>query len=471
MLGGVEVVDVCIVLLYLLCTLAVGFVVGRGVSTMKDFSISDRRFTHVALVATVFASCIGGDDLIGNTERAYSVGIIFLFVSLAQCGNLLCTSTFVIPKILKDFEQKVSIGEIMECLYGKVGRFICGVSNMFFSLGFVAIQVSTIGYVCQSLLNLPYSVGLLIGSFVIIAYSSWGGVRSVIITDVIQFGVLAIGIPLIASVALEKVGGFQHLFSVLPASHLDVSPSNKLFYAYAFLIFSFMFPNFLAVDVQRILVAKNAQMSKNSWIMTTLLYIPFYVILALIGLCAYVLYPSMEDPNTLFFSLLNTTLPPIVKGIAVSGVLAVIMSTADSFLNSAAISAVDDVIPFLCANEIRDKSKLALARIVTVVFGVFAIFVAMGNFEIMIEFMLFFFNFWMPVVSAPMLLYICNYKTNLGTYIVSVCSGLVVLFVYRSLVSDDFAQASQFVGMMATFFSMILFGKFNNKLCKISTIK
>jgi len=204
--------------------------------------------------------------------------------------------------------------------------------------------------------------------------------------------------------------------------------------------------------------------------MTATLYVPFYIMLSVIGLCAYVLQPNIEDPNTLFFSLLNVSLPPVVKGIAVSGVLAVIMSTADSFLNSAAISAIDDVVPFLCKNELTDRSKLMLSRVVTVVFGLVSIFIAMGNFESMIEFLLFFFNFWMPVVSAPMLLYICNYKTDFVTYFVSVCGGLITLLIYRSCVSEDFAQASQFVGMMATSFFMIVFGKLNRQLLRLPNV-
>ena len=456
-------IDLSIVVLYLIFTLVVGFLAGRGVKTMKDFALSGKAFPTSVLVSTIFASCVGGDDLIGDTERAYSVGVIFLLVSIAQCGNILCMARFVAPKIMKDFSDKTSIGEIMESLYGKYGRVICGVSNMLFSLGFVAIQVTSIGYICNSFLGVSHFYGTVIGSLIVIAYSSFGGIRSVVITDAVQFGVLIIGIPLIAGVVLGKVGGFENLMASLPADHLNVGPSHELFYPYLFLMFSFLFPNFLSVDIQRILMSADAEQAKFSMTLSAALYIPFYVVLSVIGLCAFQLFPGVEQ-NTVFFKVLDESLPVVIKGISVSGVLAVIMSTADSFLNSAAISAIDDVVPIALGREISDCTKLKLARTITAAFGIASVFIAMGNFDSIVEFLLYFFNFWMPIVAAPMFLYVFNFVTDVKTYLWSVVIGFSILLLYRYLVPEDYGIASQFVGMMATFFFMIILGKFNGSL-------
>ncbi len=463
-------IDLFIVCIYLIITLSVGFFYGRGVNTMHDFAVSNRSFPTVAMLSTVFATCIGGDDLLGDTERAYSVGVIFLLVSLAQCGNVFCTAQFVAPKIIRDFGDKISIGEIMESLYGKYGRIVCGISNMLFTLGFVAVQISCIGYVCNALLGVSHIYGTIIGSLIVIAYSAFGGIRSVVFTDAVQFGVLIVGIPLIASVVLGQVGGFPGLISKLPPEYLNVGPSNKLFYGYMFTVFAFLFPNFLSVDIQRILMAKDVKQARSSLRWTSALYIPFYVILSIIGLCAYILFPGIEDPNTIFLKVLSESLPVVIRGIAVSAVLAIIMSTADSFLNSAAISAIDDLAPFLYRKKMEDSSKLRLARIITFVFGISSIFITMCSFDSIVEFLLFFFNFWMPVVSAPMLLYIFNFKTDVSTYLVSTIFGFIMLFTYRNFVPEEFEMASQFVGMMATFFGMIILGKFRNRLYPIKSL-
>lgn len=460
-------IDVCIVVTYLLVILLFGIWSGRNVNSMRDFAVSDRTFSTTVLVSTVFATCLGGDDLLGNTERAYSVGVIFLFVALAQCGNSLCMAEFVAPKIIRDFSDKIFVGEIMVELYGKLGRIVCGISNMLFSLGFVAVQITVIGYICNMFLGVSYFYGVIIGGLIVVAYSSFGGIRAVVFTDAIQFGVLVVGIPIIASMVLQEVGGFESLLKQLPKNHLDVTPSNKLFWPYAFLVFSYLFPNFLSVNIQRILISRDIEQAKFSFRMTILLYVPFYIILSLIGLCAFILYPGI-DPNTAFLKTLSESLPNVVRGIAIIGVLSVIMSTADSFLNSAAISAVDDVAPMILGRRMSNKEELRLCRIISVIFGAASIAVGMGNFDNIIEFLLFFFNFWMPVVSAPMLLYTFGFVTGKRTYLISFVLGFCVLLVYRHFVSEDFALASQFVGMMATFFFMIVLGKLNKSIWRFS---
>lgn len=456
-------IDSVIVVLYLVVTLAVGIWAGRGVKSMKDFSVSSKIFPTSVLVSTIFATWMGGDDLIGVSERIYSVGLVFFVISLGQTLSLFFQAYVVAPKILRGFSNKISIGEIMGDLYGKPGQLMSGISNVLFSIGYVAVQVKAIGCICNLFFDVPDFCGILIGSFIIIAYSSFGGIRSVVFTDVLQFGILIIGIPLMANVALEKVGGWDLLLN-LPAHHVELTSYQGSFLLFlAYFIFC-AFPDFCPELMQRILMAKDEKQATQSLVISGILYVPFYAVISVIALSAVLMFPGI-DPNNAFLSVLDYSLPTIVKGIAVSGVLAVIMSTADSLLNVSSIAATRDIFAVLWPSKINDRSELMLSRMFTVLFGIVSIYVA-TMFYSMIDFGVYFSNFWTPTVVAPMFLYLFNLKTDIKTYLISVVIGFSSIVVFRYTVYEDYTVISQVVGALVTFIFMFVLGKFRKSLSR-----
>lgn len=451
-------IDVVIVILYLIFALAVGIFAGRNVKTMKDFSVSSKIFPTSVLVSTIFATWIGADDLIGVSERVYSVGLSFFIIVLGLSLSFLFQAYVVAPKIIRGFPNKISIGEIMGDLYGKPGQITSGIANVLFSIGFVAMQAKAIGFVCHSFFEISEFSGIIIGSFIIITYSSFGGIRSVVLTDVLQFGILIIGIPLMATVALEKVGGVEYLMSNLPPQHTELISYNGSFWLFIAYFIYCVFPYFSPMLIQRILMSKDEKQATQSFIISAILYVPFYAVVSLIALCAILMFPD-TDPNNAFLNVLDYSLPTIVKGISISGVLAVIMSTADSLLNAASIAATRDVCAVLWPHKLNDKSELTLSRVVTIIFGLISVFVA-TRFSSMIDFGLFFSNFWTPAVVAPMFLYLFNLKTDIKTYLIGVAVGFIFIVIFRYSVPEDYTIVSQMLGALVTFLTMFVLGKY-----------
>ena len=455
-------IDLVIVVLYLVVTLAIGIFAGRNVKSMKDFSVSSKIFPTSVLVSTIFATWMGADDLIGVSERIYSVGLAFFVIVLGQTLSLFFQAYVVAPKVLRGFSDKISIGEIMGDLYGKPGQVISGIANVLFSVGYIAIQVKAIGCICNLFLGIPEFYGIIIGSFIIITYSSFGGIRSVVFTDVLQFGVLIIGIPLMANVALGEVGGWEYLVNNLPPKYTELTTYEGSFILFLAYFAYCSFPDFCPELVQRVLMAKDEKQATRSLAVSGILYIPFYAVVALIALCAILMFPNI-DPNSAFLNVLDYSLPTVVKGIAISGVLAVIMSTADSLLNVASIAATRDVFAVLCPSKMNDRLELMLGRTVTVLLGLISIYVA-TMFYSMVDFGLFFSNFWTPAVVAPMFLYLFNLKTDIKTYLIGMSVGFISIVIFRYSVPEDYTIVSQIFGAVVTFFSMLILGKYFRKL-------
>ena len=455
-------IDLIIVVLYLIVTLALGIFAGRNVKNMKDFSVSAKIFPTSVLISTIFATWMGADCLIGVSERVYSVGLVFFVVILGLSLSFFFQAYFVAPKIIRGFSNKISTGEIMGDLYGNPGQVISGIANVLFSIGCIAMQVKAIGFICNLFFGVSEFYGIVIGGGIIVAYSSFGGIRSVVFTDVLQFGVLIIGIPFMASVALGKVGGWEYLMKNLPPKYTELTSYEGSFWSFIAYFSWCAFPDFCPVLMQRILMAKDEKQATQSLVISGILYIPFFAVISIIALCAVLMFPGI-DPNSAFLNVLDYSLPTIVKGISISGVLSAFMSTADSILNAASISVTRDVFIVLWPSKMNNKLELTLSRTVTVLLGMVSIYAA-TMFYSMVDFGLFFSNFWTPAVVAPVFLYLFNLKTDIRTYLISVSIGFISVIIFRYSAPENYIVISQIFGAVVTFFSMLILGKYFGNL-------
>ena len=96
-----------------------------------------------------------------------------------------------------------------------------GIFSVFLCAGILGAQVGAMGYIFHVFLNIPVWVGILVGTGIIIFYDTIGGMKAVVATDIVQFVVLATGIPLSLFLGIRHVGGISVLASQLPQGHLN----------------------------------------------------------------------------------------------------------------------------------------------------------------------------------------------------------------------------------------------------------
>ena len=92
----------------------------------------------------------------------------------------------------------------------------------FLCAGILGAQVGGIGYISNLLLGIPVVYGILIGTGIVIAYDTVGGMRAVVATDVLQFATLALGIPLTLVLGIHYVGGAGNVFAKAPEAHFSI---------------------------------------------------------------------------------------------------------------------------------------------------------------------------------------------------------------------------------------------------------
>ena len=150
-----------------------------------------------------------------------------------------------------------------------------------------------------------------------------------------------------------------------------------------------LYPTF----IQRALINKNPTQTTKAIYAKSAIYFFFLICITLNGLIAYKLYPN-QPSNLVLPYLINQIIPTLMQGIVMSGLLAAVMSTAESELNVTSIAIVKDIINRIF--KVKNQQKLLLiVRIINVIIGSFAIIVAL-KFSNVIDLVVFFTGFWGP---------------------------------------------------------------------------
>jgi solute:Na+ symporter, SSS family len=424
-------IDSIIIASYLAITLFIGIYAGRGIKTMRDFAIASKTYSTPIMVATISATLIGGESILGLSEEMYKYGIIYLVICIGFVLNSFIIAFFLSPHIVK-FDYAISVGDIMHKHYGKFGRILTGAAGMVLAAGYIGGQISGMGFIFHSFFGLPHVYGIILGLGIVILYSSFGGIRAVTATDVIQFVILIVAVPMVCNVGLDMVGGFGQLIEKIPSSHLTLSPSGETPWHFVALFFLFLIPDLDPAFTQRVLMAKDVKQARNSMLITGCMELIFFILVMVISFTVLVMKPDL-DPHLVVNYLIDTVLPTGIKGFVVAGMLAIIMSTADSYLNVAGISFVHDVVRPLRQTKLADKYELRLTRVSTLIIGVIALYGAI-NLESVMEIVLNFISFWALVIVVPLYAVIFNFKVDKRSIIACFMAYIITLFSWKYII-------------------------------------
>ncbi|MBU1055585.1 MAG: sodium:solute symporter family protein [Proteobacteria bacterium] len=452
--------DQAITIIYLLCVLAIGVWAGKGVKNLTHFSVSDRSFGTWVIFATISASFIGGGFSMGNAEKVFIFGIVNIFALWGFSLKEILVATLIAPKMGK-YPDAISVGDIMYENYGKSGKIITGIMSVAVCAGILGAQVGAMGYIFNVFMGIPRMYGILIGCGIVIVYSTVGGMRAVVFTDVFQFIILSIGIPLTLIFGIHYAGGWAAVKSAVPATHFSFLGTGRTFLQLSVLFMSFLFGETLVPPyVQRLFLSKESKHTAKGILWSGLFSFPFFAITGLIGIVALVIKPDL-DPNLSMPFVINTVLPIGLKGIVIAGVISIVMSSADSFLNAAAVAFVNDIVKPLSKNH-NSSSELLQVRSVNVLTGIIAIVFAV-KIKSVLDILLYSYNFWSPIVLAPLTLAILGYKTKTKHFIAGAIAGVIGVIVWNFILDNPAGLDGLIIGLFCNFIVILIYYNISRK--------
>ena len=392
-------IDIFIVFVYMATLLFIGIWSRQKSDRFADFArIQDgSKRGGLILVATIFASSIGGGTTFGISEKTFAGDVAHsygLFIAIA--ADLLIAAC-IIPRLVKHHGSETP-GDIMYSYYGKTGRYITGASTILVSLGLVAAQISVSGRIFEYILQVDFIKGVLVSYGIVIVYSTIGGFRSIVFTNGLQFVAILIAIPIITIFGIYKIG-FAEFWHSIPDSKVSCVANEDLLSSAIAAALGFCVMNLFPTFIQRVLINKNPKTTQKAIYIKSLIYAGFLIFITLNGLIAYNLFPD-QSPSLALPVLIDSIIPTGLQGIVIVGLLAAVMSTADSDLNITSISLAKDFLKPLFGIH-NQQRLLSFARGANLILGGFAISLAL-NFSSIVDLVIFVAGFWGPIVLVPL---------------------------------------------------------------------
>ncbi|MEA0971357.1 Solute carrier and signal transduction histidine kinase domain protein [Candidatus Megaera venefica] len=425
-------IDSVIFIGFLAANLIVGLFYSRNVKNIREYAIGKRNFSSTTIAATIAATWIGGGVLSQTITETYKQGLYFIIPVFGDSLVLLVIGYFLAPR-MAEFLGTLSIGEAMSNLYGKNVRIITTLIGIISCVGAVAVQFKVSSTILQLLFNVSSHYAVLISAIIVVLYSAVGGIKAVTFTDVVQIFTFATIIPIISFIIWGTLGDPHKVYLVITENPLFDYKQVFDFYnpklLDSFLLFLFfIIPTLEPAIFQRISMAKNTMQIRKSFIIASFICLAISLVICWIGVLLLAGNADL-DPNALLPHIINNYSYSGLKGLIAIGVMAVIMSTADSYINSAAVLFTHDFCKPLGIRWITNH-QLSLSRISAVFVGIVAYFLAF-NTKSILELTFLIWGSYMPIISVPLLLAILGFRSTPKAVLIGMSAGVATICIFN----------------------------------------
>jgi SSS family solute:Na+ symporter len=454
--------DYIIVITYLTAVMGLGLYASRGIKNLNQYAVAGRDYTAPVVFATLSAAFIGGGFTLGNAEKVFMWGIVNIAALWGFSLKEILVAKYIAPR-MQAHRDAISIGDIMVKAYGQPGRLISGICGVLLCVGIIGAQVGAMGYVFETFLGISRLWGIFLGCGTLIIYVTLGGIRAVVVTEIVQFVILAVGLPMALVFAIIHAGGVESVLARIPADHLVIPGPHFTWLAFISLFLTFVLGETLVPPyLQRLLIGKDIHHIARGTLWSGLFSIPFFAITGCLGLVALALQPDL-NPNLAVPYLVKTALPVGVVGIVVASIICVVMSSAESFLNAASVAFTNDIVKPLSKKSFSASHELWIAKFFTLFCGIGAVIMAI-KVESVLDILIYAYHFWAPMMVIPLVAAIFGFRTNATVYLTSVACGLLGMWIWQYGLNNPYGLDGLVVGVVANITSLYLAQKFLNSV-------
>ena len=407
-------IDSVIFIGFLVINLAVGLFYSRGIKNISDYSIGNRRFSTPAITATIAATFIGGGSFSMWTSGVYKTGLYHMLLGVCDVLTFYVVCYIVAPRC-GEFLGKLSIAEAMEGLYGSAARTITAIVGMFRTAGALAMQFK-VGAIVLSYAFHDFGDKLIVlAALVVIIYSTLGGIRAVIMTDIVQLLTFAVFIPILAFIIWNNLDDPAEVITTLSTNpvfnyRIAFGFNNYLELINLILIpIVFLLPHLDPAVFQRIAIAKNVNQVRQSFFWAALCVLLITFLTYWIAILLLTETPKL-NPDQIIPHLLENYTYIGLRGVILAGIIAILISTADSYLNASSILFAHDIMRPLGIVH-SSKAELFASRVASLIVGIIAIILA-TSIKDMLSLILFIANFYVPLVTVPLYLAIAGFRSS-----------------------------------------------------------
>jgi len=356
--------------------------------TLKGFYLAGKKLPYWVVAFSANATGESGWLLLGLTGMGYAVGAQAYWVIVGEMIGIAASWGFISRKLkrLGDETDSITLPDVLAAKFDDRWHLIRGVAVAIIAVmvtTYVSAQMVATGKAFSGFVGLDYRAGVIIGAVIIIGYTFVGGYKAVSYTDVVQGVLMLAGLIVVPLVAISAAGGWQQRMATLHAydpafidmfAVLDGSTAGFV----AVVSFAAIGLPFLGVPQMliRYMSARDEEELKKARIVSIAVLFVFLFGAVTAGIAGRALFPGLEDSEQVFPTLASELFPPLLTGLLLVIVLSAIMSTVDSLLLLASSSIVRDTMQKILGSKKSDATLAGYGKVVTIIIGVIAVFVA-----------------------------------------------------------------------------------------------
>ena len=421
--------------------IGLGYIIWRVINQKQDspeqYFLAGRNLGWFVIGASIFASNIGSEHIVGLAGTAANSGMVMGHYEL-HSWIILLLGWFFVPFYLRS--TVFTMPEFLEKRFSESSRWILTIITL---VSYVLTKVSVTVYagavVFETLMGIEFWSGALLIVLITGCYTILGGLRAVIYTDALQAMVLIVGSITISVIGLMKIGGWGNLVSAVEPTHFNMFlPADHPDFPWIGMVFA---PPIIGIwywctdqyIVQRVLSAKNITEARKGTIFAGYLKLLPIFMFFIPGLIAYAMTKtgqlSYASSDQVFPTLVRELLPSGIRGLVAGGLLAALMSSLSSVFNSCSTLFTMDIYKKLYP-ETGEKKLVLVGRMAT------AIVVLSGI-------------MWIPFIKVVSGAGLYTYLQSVQAYIAPPIASVFLLGLFWSRINANGALAALVGGFTA----------------------
>ncbi len=438
------------ILAYLMVLIGVGAYRSKFVRTQEDFVVAGRKLSAKVLVGTLLATWIGSGSIIAGAGLAYDKGFPALWFNAGVWVAIIIL--YLIAGRARRLKQ-FTVPDLLEIRYNKYARMLGTLVTVIAYTAIVSYQFRAGGMVLNLVTGIPVDAGIILTAVFVIGYTVLAGMISVAYTDVVNGIIMVAGLVIAFPFMLSHAGGWEQIAAILPQENFSVMGGMSIFEALAFALPTMLLLLGESGMYQRFFSANDPATARRSvigWIVGTIFVETLIVVLAIIGSGA---FTDIESEMVILHAA-RYGLPFLIGCLLLAAIVAVIVSTADSFLLVPATNIMRDVYQRFINPKVSQKKIVLYSRFVVVALGVIA-FIQVRFFERVLQMALYAYTMYgVGITPALMGAFFWKRATPAGG-VCSLAAGMAITLVWEIL-GQPFEVATVYPALAGSVLSLII---------------
>ncbi len=414
-----------IILYFILLLIVAGFSYRKHL-TSSDFIIGGRSLNSWLTALAVHASDMSSWLFMGYPAAIFTFGVHQAWIGIGLLICMLLSWKIVAPRVRIATEQfnSLTLSSFFESRLvdtsGLIRVFTAIMLFIFYTI-YISSALVGMGFLLNTLFGINYSIGVLVGTIIVIPYVFFGGYLTLAWIDLFQGMFLMLVILFVPFHILPSIGGWEGIFSAIREKNLtssllpDFSSKtllNSLFLALGWGLGYFGQPHIVTkfMGIRNVSEIKKSKYIGMTWMVLSL---GAATLVGLVGIAFFKNTTLMIDTQV-FIQMVKQTFPPFVIGFILCAVLAATINAMSSMVLVLTSSLTEDFYKRLFRKNASSKELLIVSRLGVVLVSLIAFSIAFGNISTIYELVLYAWS-GLGASFGPLLL-LCLYSEKVNKY-------------------------------------------------------